>query len=344
MPLTFGVGLLGHYSRKYSVGRVADLAVRCEQLGADSFWVADQRWMRDVWVTLTACAGPTSRIKLGTRVTDPYARHPALTAVAAASLDEVSGGRAILGIGAGGSGFPQMGIERRQPLRAIREMIELIRALLAGGTVEYEGRVISFKSGALEFETRPDIPIVLVSRGPKLLELGGEIADGTIIAGMAGPEAVGWGLGHVKAGMAKAGRPDGSVDIGAMVYTSISDDADRARYIVRRGITAALIGSFPNYDFLKVSGLEVPPDLWSLMEQRVMDYPTIMAAIPDSFVDQLGLAGTPAQCAAQIEKLVALGLTHINLAPLPVDEENVESVIEPFANEVMPRLRAASVV
>src|SRR5882672_3183377 len=204
MSLTFGVGLLGHYSRKYPVGRVADLAVACEVLGADSFWVADQRWMRDVWITLTACAAKTSRIRLGTRVTDPYVRHPALTAVAAASLDEMSGGRAIVGIGAGGSGFAQMGIERKQPLRAIREMIDLMRQLWAGGEVEYEGRVISFKNGELEFETRPDIPIVLVSRGPKLLELGGEVADGTIIAGMAGPDAVGWGLTHVKAGMAKA--------------------------------------------------------------------------------------------------------------------------------------------
>jgi 5,10-methylenetetrahydromethanopterin reductase len=277
-------------------------------------------------------------------VTDPYARHPALTAAAVASLDELSGGRAILGIGAGGSGFAQMSIERRQPLRALREMVELIRLLLAGGEVEYEGRVISFKRGGLEFAARADIPVVVVSRGPKLMQLGGEIADGTIIAGMAGPAAVQWGLDHVRAGMAKAGRTDDSVEIGAMVYTSISDDADRARWIVRRGIAAALFGSFPNLDFLAASGLEVPPELRSILETRVHDYPTVMAAIPDSYVDQLGLAGTPAQCAAQIEKLVALGLRHVNLAPLPVDEENVESTIEPFATEVIPRLRAASVL
>src|SRR5262249_31139667 len=103
--LRFGAGLLGHYSRAYPVSRVAELGVLCERLGFDSYWVADQRWMRDVWVSLSATALRTSRILLGTRVTDPYVRHPALTAVAVASLDELSSGRAILGLGAGGSGF-----------------------------------------------------------------------------------------------------------------------------------------------------------------------------------------------------------------------------------------------
>src|SRR5262249_34324512 len=134
--LRFGAGLLGHYSRAYPVSRVAELGALCERLGFDSYWVADQRWMRDVWGSLTATALRRSHIHLGTRVTDPYVRHPALTAVAVASLDELSGGRAILGLGAGGSGFREMGIERKKPVTALREAIELIRRLLAGEEVD----------------------------------------------------------------------------------------------------------------------------------------------------------------------------------------------------------------
>jgi len=341
--LRFGAGLLGHYSRLYSVARVADLAARCERLGFDSYWVADQRWMRDVWVSLAACAQRTSTIRLGTRVTDPYVRHPALTAVAIASVDELSGGRAVLGIGAGGSGFDQMGIERRKPVTAIREAIELIRRLLAGDEVEYRGELVSFRRGGLEFETRPDIPIVIVARGPRLLELGGRLADGVMIASMASSAAVRWGLGHVEAGAAKAGRPLAAVELSSMVYASISDDGAAARHIVRRGIAAALLGSFPTFDFLTASGLQVPPDLWRLLESGRPDYPRLMAAIPDAFVDHLGLAGTPAQCAAQIERLVEAGIRHVVLAPLPVDEKAVESVIVPFADEVIPRVRAAGI-
>jgi 5,10-methylenetetrahydromethanopterin reductase len=296
--------------------------------------------MRDVWISLAATAARTAKIRLGTRVTDPYVRHPALTAVAVASLDELSGGRAILGIGAGGSGFREMGIQRRKPVVALREMIELTRKLLAGGEVTYDGQIVKFQPGALEFQARPDIPIVVVARGPRILELAGRLADGVIIASMASPEAIQWALGHVEAGLQKAGRSRADVEIGSMVYTSISDDGPRARYIVKRGITAALVGSFPNYDFLTVSGLSVPPDLWRLIESGVHDYPTIMAAIPDDFVDHLGLAGTPEQCAAQLERIAALGIQHINLAPLPVDETNVESVIEPFAKRGIPAVRS----
>src|SRR5262249_27719354 len=148
--LRFGAGLLGHYSRAYPVSRVAELGAFCERLGFDSYWIADQRWMRDVWVSLTATALRTSRIRLGTRVTDPYVRHPALTAVAIASLDELSGGRAILGLGAGGSGFREMGIERKKPVTALREAIELIRRLLAGEGGDYPGELVQFRRGVLE--------------------------------------------------------------------------------------------------------------------------------------------------------------------------------------------------
>src|SRR5262249_23974167 len=244
-PLRFGAGLLGHYSRAYSVSRVAELGALCERLGFDSYWVADQRWMRDVWVSLTATATRTSRILLGTRVTDPYVRHPALTAVAVASLDELSGGRAILGLGAGGSGFREMGIERKKPVTALREAIELIRRLLAGEEVDYPGELVRFHRGALEFTARREIPVVIVARGPKILELGGRVADGVMVASMASPPAVKWGIEHVRAGMRKAGRSAAAVELSSMVYTSISDDGPAARWIVRRGIPPALRGSFP---------------------------------------------------------------------------------------------------
>ena len=343
MELRFGAGLLGHYARGYSVRRVAELGARCEELGFDSYWVADQRWMRDVWVSLSAAALATSRIRLGTRVTDPYVRHPALTAVAIASLDELSGGRAVLGIGAGGSGFREMGIERTRPVTAMREAIELIRRLLAGQEVDYPGELIRFRRGALEFPTRRDIPVVVVARGPKLLELGGRVAEGVMIASMASPEAVRWGIDHVEAGRRRAGRPAEAVELSSMVYTSISDDGAAARWIVRRGIAAALFGSFPSYDFLAASGLTIPPDLWALLEARQPDYTRLMAAIPDAFVEHLALAGTSAECARQIERIVQCGIRHVVLAPLPVDELNVESTIVPFAREVIPRVRAAGI-
>src|SRR5262252_9130221 len=103
--------------------RLAELAVKAEELGYDDFWLADERFFREVYSCLALCAARTRRIRLGPCVTDPYSRHAALTAMAIATLDEISNGRAALGIGAGISGFAELGIERRKPARAMREAI-----------------------------------------------------------------------------------------------------------------------------------------------------------------------------------------------------------------------------
>jgi 5,10-methylenetetrahydromethanopterin reductase len=100
-----------------------------EAVGYDAVWVADERFYREVYSCLTNIASHTSKVLLGPCVTDPFSRHPALTAMAIATLDEVSGGRGILGIGAGISGFVELGINRRRPARAIYETVEVIRAL-----------------------------------------------------------------------------------------------------------------------------------------------------------------------------------------------------------------------
>ena len=130
-----------------------------------------------------------------------------------------------------------------------------------------------------------------------------------------------------------------------MLYTSISDDGPAARWIVRRGIAAALLGSFPNFDFLAASGLTVPPELLALLETGKPDYPRLMAAIPDAFVDHLAprRARRPSAPRRSSGSWPA-GIRHVVLAPLPVDELNVESVIVPFArSRSFPRVRAAGI-
>jgi alkanesulfonate monooxygenase SsuD/methylene tetrahydromethanopterin reductase-like flavin-dependent oxidoreductase (luciferase family) len=125
-----------------------------ETVGYDTVWLADERFYREVYSCLTHFAACTSKVLLGPCLTDPFSRHPALTAMAIATLDEISNQRAILGIGAGISGFTELGINRRKPARAIREMIEVIGTLLRGEGVDFHGgrRV---PSGALEFRAKP---------------------------------------------------------------------------------------------------------------------------------------------------------------------------------------------
>src|ERR671930_2187522 len=131
MPLSTGLLLLPTYTSD----RLAALAQLAERTGYDFLWIADERFFREVYASLTLCALRTKRVRLGPCVTDPYSRHPALTAMAIATLDEIAEGRVALGIGAGVSGLRELGIDGSRSATAIREAIELIRRLLAGETV-----------------------------------------------------------------------------------------------------------------------------------------------------------------------------------------------------------------
>jgi len=165
-----------------SISSIVALAVAAEQLDFDRCWVYDEGLAtRDVFVTMSAIAAATSTLQIGTGITNPYTRHPAQTASGIASLDELSGGRAFLGIGAGGSlTLDPLDIERQRPLTAVRETIEVCRSLFAGESVDYDGSHVSLRSASLD-HGRADIEIWLAGRGPKMLQLGGAAADGVML-------------------------------------------------------------------------------------------------------------------------------------------------------------------
>ncbi|MGH2825075.1 MAG: LLM class flavin-dependent oxidoreductase, partial [Thermoleophilaceae bacterium] len=132
------------------VAELIDVAVEAERLGYRWLWVNDERLERDPFTVLAAVADRTERIRLGPGVTNPYSRHPALLATAIATLDELSGGRAVLGLGAGGTNHRALAIDRTAPAAALREAIELIRALLGGRTASVDGRVVRAREARLD--------------------------------------------------------------------------------------------------------------------------------------------------------------------------------------------------
>ena len=155
----------------FSLAELAGLGRRCEELGYRSFWYTDIRFGRECYLGLSAVAAATGTIRLGPGVTDPYTRHPAITAASIATLDELSAGRAVLGLGAGGQGFGELGIERRLPVAALRETVETVRALLRGERVDVEGKVVSLNNGRLTFEpVRSEIPIYFATHGAQILQ------------------------------------------------------------------------------------------------------------------------------------------------------------------------------
>ena len=179
MTIPLGISLMPH-------GPVADLvglARIAENLGCCRCWVYDEGLAtRDVYVAMTAVALATSTIRVGTGITNPYSRHPGTTASAIATIDELSGQRAFVGIGAGGGmTLGPMGIERRRPVAAVEAMVGALRGLYAGEEVDVKSEGFGFRSARLDYG-RADTEIFLAGRGPRMTDLGGRLADGFVLS------------------------------------------------------------------------------------------------------------------------------------------------------------------
>ena len=158
---------------------IAELAAYAESKGFSRCWVYDEGLVtRDVYVVLAAIAARTEKILIGPGITNAYVRHPGVTASAIATIDEFSEGRAFLGLGSGGGlTLDPMKITRHKPLTLVREMVEVLRLLFSGETVNFSGEKLSLGPAQLNYGGR-EIDIFLAGRGPKMLELGAQKADG----------------------------------------------------------------------------------------------------------------------------------------------------------------------
>lgn len=336
-----GLLLLGHEPLE----RLARLARLAEDAGVDHLWLADERFYREVYTSLALCAVRTRRIALGPCVTDPYSRHPALTAMAIATLDEVSGGRAALGIGAGISGFAELGIRRDRPARALREAITLVRRLLAGETVEVRGDVVRFHDGRLDFTPpRPSLPIYVASNGPLGQAVAGAVADGLIMEGCGSPDEARALAAAVARGAAEAGRPAGAVQLVARLNACIAPDGRAARDVLRLRVARTLGAGRLRFATLEAQGLALPAEATAKVAgvpyaAGIEPYRPLLPLITDRVVDALTLAGTVQEVAERLTALGRAGIGQVIVHPFAPPGGTVEDTVQRFAQDAMPRAR-----
>lgn len=163
-----------------------DMAVHAEKSGLDAIWFAENPFGRGVLPAMTACGLATKSIGIGAGVFNPFARHPSLMAMEMGALDELLGGRSILGVGTGvQKRLAQAHIASDKPIAAMRDTIEIVRGLMRGEAVEYSGKVFSSSGVKLEFTPyRTDYPIFLASMGDQSIRLAGRLADGIMISNL----------------------------------------------------------------------------------------------------------------------------------------------------------------
>jgi 5,10-methylenetetrahydromethanopterin reductase len=316
-----------------------DVVRRSEAGGFDTVWVTDHGLHWDVWSVLAAAASVTSHVRLGPGVVNPYTRHPASLAASIATLDELSGGRAILGIGAGGTSHQALGVTRRQPAAVLSESITMIRALLAGEEGWMDRGGIRASGVRLDLSPhRPDIPIVIGGRGRQVLEVGGRLADGVIVGNLAIPGAWSHALGAIDSGAAPAGRRRTDIELTAWLYCAITDDGPAAVDAVRPMVAATVATSL---HVLKDYGLVLPQPLAELVaapgwEPSPPGLQRVGELLSTELIDAFSLAGTPEACRRQLTNLLAAvpDIDSVVIVPLAGRGASAESTMTQFVEDV----------
>jgi 5,10-methylenetetrahydromethanopterin reductase len=307
-----------------------------EQRGFEAVWQAESRLVREATVPMAAYAAVTSRIKVASGVIPIWTRNVGLLAATFSTLDDLAPGRAVLGLGAWWEPLAsKVGVDRRKPLRAMREVVEATRRLLAMERVTYHGEFVHLDDVEIDIvhgdRSPKHVPIYVGATGMQMLELAASIGDGVVLNYMVGPDYNKRALEAIAIGAERAGRSLEQLDRPQLVVCSVDEDREAALDRSRELLTQYL-GQQPH--IMKASGVD--PALVEAIG-KVLTWPAgpeeihrAMRLVPDDAVQMITASGTPAECRAKVAEYVDAGATCPVLYPLGDD---VRLMIDTFAQE-----------
>jgi 5,10-methylenetetrahydromethanopterin reductase len=315
-----------------TIDEIHKRARRAEELGYDGIFTGESHLSSiDSFQTLATCAMITKRILLGIAVSNMVFRHPTVLAGAAASLNEISKGRAILGLGTGDGPVYSQG-RKATPLAQFEPGVRMIRDLVQGKTVDFPtGKV------GLGFNVRP-VPIYVSAEGPKGLRLAGRSADGVILGTGFDLRVLEWARARIREGAQEVGRALSEVGLIVAGMLCVREDRNEARRIVRNRIANRAHHNFrftletvPPEELEGIKKFMVGFDVMKPMEDRVDP-----ELVNEYLIHRFSIAGTPSECIERIEALRDAGVEHLMLTPARmVYHETVEA----FATKVIPHFR-----
>jgi 5,10-methylenetetrahydromethanopterin reductase len=296
-----------------------------EQLGYSHIWVGDSHLIwREAYVNMAAMALNTTKVKLGTGVTNPLTRHPSVVASAYATLEEYAPGRTIVGIGLGDSSVETMGMKPAK-LSYFEKTMAQMRQLLDGQEVQLETGKIH-----LLHPCKAKVPIYIAASGPKMLELSGRIADGIIVLVGVADEYIAHAKERIAAGAKAAGRKVEDVNLVLWVPCAVSETApakDAVKAHVARVVAHPLPYVLDPTEQKVLAEIRKTYDYYHHMDQQANH----AEVIPDWLVDKFAIAGTVAECRAQIERIKKSGIQQIAIIPYSPPGGSREETIRGFA-------------
>jgi 5,10-methylenetetrahydromethanopterin reductase len=325
----FGVQLHG----TFPMGRYPELARLVERYPFSELTVHDVVWWRPVWPILTLVAASTGRVLVGPDVTHPYVRHPVVTAGNVAAIDELSGGRAVLGLGSG-SMLERIGVERERPVTAVRECAELVQRFLARDRTPYAGAMFSAEESAqLNWEPpRPRVPVFVGAFGPRMVESVPRWADELRPPGIWALEFFLDAKGRAERAAAEAGRA-GEFEVGCEVWLALDRDREAARALGREVVAQFLPHMGPMTDFYEVDAEELAEVRSRL---RAGDRAGAAARVSDRTLDTFVAAGTPEEVAEGVQRIVDAGAASVTFSGRL--GRDPAQALELLGEEVLPRL------
>jgi 5,10-methylenetetrahydromethanopterin reductase len=299
-----------------------DLVQYAESKGFEAVWQAESRLVRDAIVPMAAFAATTSKINVGSGVTNNWTRNIGLLAATFLTLDDLAEDRIICGIGAWWDPLAsKVGINRRKPLSAMRETVEVLRRLLNMENVTYHGEfhyVDGIQLDVVHGRTEPrNVPIYIGATGMKMMEMTGEIADGAVLNYLVNPAYNLQAMDALERGAKKAGRSIDEIDRPQLMICSVGDDRKAALDGARKMITQYL-GQQPH--LMKASGVsqELLDDIhqvltWPATEEEIEG---AMHLVPDDVVQMCTASGSPEEVKAKVREYIDNGATCPILYPL----------------------------
>lgn len=332
------------------------LAKLAEERGFSGIFLIDSHmdW-REVYPYLTLCANGTSRIRIGTLVTNPVTRHPTVTASAFATLHEISGGRMVMGIARGDSSVRALG-ERQATIAEFRERAGMIRRLVNGESVAYtpkqpgKEKWLAQSGGGtrdvrLSWYSSPGkLPLYIGGYGPRILEVAGELAD-AIVVQAPDLEILNWSLARVRRGSEKAGRAADSIRPVVAGPILVDDDRARARDDLRWFVQAVwnhsadLVARYDAKELPKNLVLGLPKDFRSDYTEHVKRHAEELKQVPDEAVDALTVAGPAESCIEQIRELEKAGAQEFIVYALAMPKTEIEELIGTLSDQIIPRFQ-----
>ena len=332
------------------------LAKLAESCGFGSFFLLDSHvaW-REVYPYLTLCVRDTSRIRIGTLVTNPLTRHPTVTASAFATLQEISGGRMVLGIARGDSSLRALG-ERIATVAEYRSRTKLIHRLANGETVQYKpkqpghekwlaqsgGKVQNLHFHWLQSPSR--IPLYMGGYGPRALRVAGELADAVVVQAIDN-EIVRWALDHTHEGARQAGRNPSDIRMVVSGPVVVSNDVKKARNDLRWFVQAIwnhVSDVLEHHDRSTLPAnlvLGLPVDFRSDYSEHVQREAGELAQVPDAAVDALTIFGPVERCVERLQELAARGTKEFIAYGLAMPRDEIEATMRSFGDHIIPRFQ-----